>query len=541
MATSGSTQGAVRATNVTFKAGHVTRKKRGEVIGQRGGFRGCCVWFTGLSGAGKTTLSFALEDYLCARGIPSYGLDGDNIRTGLNKNLSFSPEDREENIRRISEVAKLFADAGIVVLSSFISPYRRDREKARELHQGSNLPFFEVFVDTPLEVCEERDAKGLYKKARAGIIRGFTGIDSAYEAPLNPDLVLKAGEASVQECVEKVVTLLADKGIISAVGDSGVLELFVPPDQLAAVREEASGLPQLSLTKLDTQWLQVLSEGWASPLTGFMREKELLQCLHFATLLDDGVVNQSVSIVLPLSTEDKLRLEGENSIALTYLGKTLAVLRNPEFYPHRKEERCSRQWGLYNTGHPHQKLVEESGNWLVGGDIEALERIRWNDGLDPYRLTPNELRAEFRRRGADAVFAFQLRNPIHNGHALLMKDTRDMILSRGYRNPVLLLHPLGGWTKADDVPLKVSYIAVCVCACVVYITLYNSPLVTTAVNVCCKRLGVCCITCHPHLQNHFAFEQDFCCNIMVLYCVVTVSKGYYWEKVHAIRVNLHES
>ena len=111
------------------------------------------------------------------------------------------------------------------------------------------------------------------------------------------------------------------QGIISAVGDSGVLDLFVPPDQLAAVREEASGLPQLSLTKLDTQWLQVLSEGWASPLTGFMREKELLQCLHFATLLDDGVVNQSVPIVLPLSTEDKLRLEGENSIALTYLGK----------------------------------------------------------------------------------------------------------------------------------------------------------------------------------------------------------------------------
>ena len=196
-------------------------------------------------------------------------------------------------------------------------------------------------------------------------------------------------------------------------GNSGVLELFVPPDQLTAVREEASGLPQLSLTKLDTQWLQVLSEGWASPLTGFMREKELLQCLHFATLLDDGVVNQSVPIVLPVSTEDKLRLEGENAITLTFQGKSvlnththtptnthtyiptgahththtymhvyvrcvvyntslvsvsykvecegvsyrsLAVLRNPEFYPHRKEERCSRLWGLHTTGHPHQKV-----------------------------------------------------------------------------------------------------------------------------------------------------------------------------------------
>ena len=115
------------------------------------------------------------------------------------------------------------------------------------------------------------------------------------------------------------------QGIISPVGDSDVLELFVPPEQLAAVREEASGMQQLALTKLDTQWLQVLSEGWASPLTGFMREKELLQCLHFATLLDDGVVNQSVPIVLPLSTEDKLRLEGENSIALTYQGKSVSL------------------------------------------------------------------------------------------------------------------------------------------------------------------------------------------------------------------------
>lgn len=443
----------VKATNVTFQPGHVTRSKRGQVIGQRGGFRGCCVWFTGLSGAGKTTLSFALEDYLTAHSIPCYGLDGDNIRTGLNKNLGFTPEDRVENIRRISEVAKLFADAGIVVLSSFISPYARDRKKARKLHESSNLKFFEVFVDTPLEECEKRDVKGLYKKARAGIIRGFTGIDAAYEPPENPDLVMKTAEKSVDECVEQLVNFLQEKDVIPHIIGSQVLELFAPDPVAAAA--EAKELPRLKITQLDLQWLQVLSEGWATPLTGFMREREFLQCQHFACLMDDGMSNQSVPIVLPVEMPDKERLMNKTAFTLVYEGKDVAILRAPEFYPHRKEERCSRQWGMANPHHPHIKMIMESGDWLVGGDIEVLNRITWGDGLDEYRLTPKELRAEFRRRQADAVFAFQLRNPIHNGHALLMKDTREMILSRGYKTPILLLHPLGGWTKADDVPLKI--------------------------------------------------------------------------------------
>jgi 3'-phosphoadenosine 5'-phosphosulfate synthase len=135
-------------------------------------------------------------------------LDGDNIRTGLNKNLGFSPEDREENIRRIGEVAKLFADGGIIALTSFISPYAKDRVLARRAHEAAGLPFFEVYIDTPLEVCEQRDVKGLYKKARAGLIKGFTGIDSAYEPPTDPDLVLKAGELGVHECVRQVLKLL---------------------------------------------------------------------------------------------------------------------------------------------------------------------------------------------------------------------------------------------------------------------------------------------------------------------------------------------
>ncbi|XP_045135378.1 bifunctional 3'-phosphoadenosine 5'-phosphosulfate synthase-like isoform X5 [Portunus trituberculatus] len=445
---------AKKATNVTFQVNHVSRNKRGQVLGQRGGFRGCTVWFTGLSGAGKTTVSFALEEYLVSKGIPAYCLDGDNMRHGLNKNLGFSDEDREENIRRVSEVAKLFADSGVVALCSFVSPFSKDRLQAKKIHVDAGLPFFEVFVDTPLEVCEERDVKGLYKKARAGIIKGFTGIDSQYEKPDTPDVVLKTAQCSVNECVAQVLDTLEEWEVIPKSANEGVKELFVAENKLSQAKEEAESLPSVTITSLDLQWLQVLSEGWATPLAGFMREQEYLQSQHFGCLMDSGVSNQSIPIVLPITSADKERLDGCSAFTLRYAGRPVAIMRKPEFYEHRKEERCARQFGTTCPDHPYIKMINESGDWLAGGDIEALERIRWKDGLDEYRLTPLELRARFREMNADAVFAFQLRNPVHNGHALLMQDTKRQLLERGYHNPVLLLHPLGGWTKNDDVPLN---------------------------------------------------------------------------------------
>ncbi|XP_069467393.1 bifunctional 3'-phosphoadenosine 5'-phosphosulfate synthase 2 isoform X2 [Ambystoma mexicanum] len=442
-----------RSTNVVYQAHHVSRSKRGQIVGTRGGFRGCTVWLTGLSGAGKTTLGFALEEYLVTHAIPCYSLDGDNIRHGLNKNLGFSSTDREENIRRIAEVARLFAEAGLVCITSFISPYAKDRENARRIHERAGLPFFEVFVDAPLAICESRDVKGLYKKARAGEIKGFTGIDALYEKPESPEMVLKTNLHSVSECIQQVVELLQEQTIIPPAAVTEVQELFVPESKLDAVRMEAAKLPALTITKLDLQWVQVLSEGWATPLKGFMREKEYLQVLHFDILMEGGVISQSIPIVLPLSTEDKTRLEHSAEFALEYEGRRVAILSNPEFFEHRKEERCCRVWGTTTTKHPHIKMILESGDWLVGGDLQVLERIQWNDGLDKYRLTPLELKQKFEEMTADAVFAFQLRNPVHNGHALLMQDTRRRLLDRGYKCPVLLLHPLGGWTKDDDVPL----------------------------------------------------------------------------------------
>lgn len=444
---------------MTEQKHHVTREIRGQNLGLCRGFRGCTVWLTGLSGAGKTSIAFELEAFLVSKGIPSYGLDGDNIRTGLNKNLGFSQVDREENIRRVAEVAKLFADSGVVAICSFVSPFSEDRDMARKIHKDADLKFYEIFVDTPLSVCESRDVKGLYKKAREGAIQGFTGVTQAYESPEHPDLVVKTEGLTIQESTSKVLELLVKENIIPKhLNDfDGIKELFVPAHRSSALKNEAQTLPMLEISTLELQWLQVLAEGWSYPLNGFMREKEYLQTLHFNCILSDEgtVVNHSVPIVLSLSEADRNRLSDVSAFTLTYNKKAVAILRNPEFYYQRKEERCSRQFGTNNKEHPYIKLIYESGDYLVGGDIEVLDRIKWNDGLDEYRLTPNEIRKKIKEMNADAVFAFQLRNPIHNGHALLMKDCKRQLLERGYKKPVLLLHPLGGFTKDDDVPLDV--------------------------------------------------------------------------------------
>ena len=171
------------------------------------------LWFTGLSGSGKSTVANATEKILYDMGLQTYVLDGDNVRMGLNKDLGFSHKDRTENIRRITEVANLFADSGSIVLTAFISPYREDRDKAREIISTDD--FIEIFISADLSVCELRDTKGLYKKARAGKIKGFTGIDAPYEAPLNPELIVETDKNDIETCARIVVDYLVEEGIIS--------------------------------------------------------------------------------------------------------------------------------------------------------------------------------------------------------------------------------------------------------------------------------------------------------------------------------------
>ncbi len=198
-----------KATNVTWHDGEVTRTDRMQILRQRG----ATIWFTGLSGSGKSTIAVALEKALHEMGKLSYRLDGDNVRHGINKNLGFSEDDRKENIRRIGEVAKLFGDAGMIALSSFISPYKADRDEVRALHDAAGIPFVEVFVDCTLDEAERRDPKGLYAKARAGEIRNFTGIDDPYEAPMAPEIHLRTDRMSLEQEVATILDYLHDTDI----------------------------------------------------------------------------------------------------------------------------------------------------------------------------------------------------------------------------------------------------------------------------------------------------------------------------------------
>jgi adenylylsulfate kinase len=191
-----------KATNIQWHHGAIIRADRERLNGHLS----FTMWFTGLPSSGKSTLAVALEEVLFERGFHTYILDGDNIRHGLNKNLGFSPEERTENIRRIGEVSKLFRDAGVITMTAFISPYRHDRQVAREL--SNDKSFIEAFVDCPIDVCEQRDPKGAYKKAREGIIKDFTGVSAPYEAPENPEIHLHTDEMSLKECVQVIIDYL---------------------------------------------------------------------------------------------------------------------------------------------------------------------------------------------------------------------------------------------------------------------------------------------------------------------------------------------
>ncbi|KAL9358107.1 hypothetical protein Peur_051360 [Populus x canadensis] len=261
----------------------------------------------------------------------------------------------------------------------------------------------------------------------------------------------RMSQASASGSVIKSSLIEPDGGV--------VVDVIVPECERGSKTLEAESLPKVRLARIDVEWVHVISEGWASPLKGFMRENEYLQSLHFNSLrMENGtVVNMSLPIVLAIDDETKENIGSAKDVGLVGPdGDLLAILRSTEIYKHNKEERIARTWGTTAPGLPYvEEFITPAGNWLIGGDLEVLKPIKYNDGLDHFRLSPQQLRKEFDRRQADAVFAFQLRNPVHNGHALLMNDTRRRLLEMGYKNPILLLHPLGGFTKADDVPLAV--------------------------------------------------------------------------------------
>jgi len=460
------------------------------------GQKGATLWMTGCSGAGKTTIATALEDLLVRdHGKHVYRLDGDNLRTGLNRDLGFSEGDRAESVRRAGELATLFSDAGVVTLVGLISPYRADRDAVRKRHEDQGIPFYEVFLDVPVDELRNRDPKGQYARVDSGELKHFTCIDDPYEEPIDAEIVLKTHELAIEESVAVLFRRLERDGILSGAprvappglpnpdGDE-VVDCHVAPSEAASRRREAEALPKVLLTDIDLNWLQTVGEGWAAPLRGFMREGTLLETLHFNSILVDpfNVTGNSgrlttrtdfddfpetrprkrVSMPIPITlsvtdhTKGVVESSGKRDVALvTRMGKTVAILRDYEIYENRKEEIVARMFGFIDEGHPYVQNINGGGDYLIGGEIELLERIRYNDGLDKWRLTAKELMDEFERKGADTVYAFQTRNPTHAGHAYLMKSAGEDLKKKGYRKPVLWLSPLGGWTKSDDVPLDV--------------------------------------------------------------------------------------
>lgn len=194
----------IKSQNIRWHSGAIDTPTREKLLG----ISGATLWFTGLSGSGKSTVAVALERLLLEHNRPAYRLDGDNIRHGLNSDLGFSPDERRENIRRISEVSKLFTDSGMLTLVSFISPYREVRSEARRLHQEAGLRFIEVYVNTPLQICEDRDVKGLYQKARAGELSEFTGISAPYEPPLSPEITLDTSRGTAEDAANECLRFL---------------------------------------------------------------------------------------------------------------------------------------------------------------------------------------------------------------------------------------------------------------------------------------------------------------------------------------------
>ncbi|KAF0989071.1 hypothetical protein HZS_3918 [Henneguya salminicola] len=416
---------------------------------------GFTLWFTGLPSSGKTTLGQCIAEDLKKLSINSIVLDGDVLRRGLNKDLDYSPQARHENIRRVAEVATLFARNGSASIVTFISPYDKDRKMARILHKTHSIPFYEIFLQTSLEECEKRDVKGLYKLARENIIKDMTGIQSPYEKPENAEICLDTEMYNIKECVDIIISHIKNN-ICKKYQSLEIPELFgYGKEELNHITNGELSV-KIELTAIDLQWIQVLTEGWAYPLKGFMTEIQYLQCLHFNMIKEkDQWHLMSLPIVLCINESQKNRIQslGINSIKLIYKDKFIGILKNIDIYPHRKEERAARKFSTVSKNHPVVKMIMESEEWLIGGDLEIFEKIVWKDGLDEYRLTPNEIKKKIKDGGHDAVYAFQLRNPIHNGHALLINKTYNMLKERGYKSPLLLLHPLGGYTKDDDVPL----------------------------------------------------------------------------------------
>lgn len=426
---------------------------------------GVTVWFTGLSASGKTTVSRRVEEILNSMDVPVERLDGDVIRQGLTRDLGFSKEDRTRNIERVTFVAKLLTRNGVVCLAAFVSPY----EEIREYSRREIGEFLEVFVTAPLEVLVERDIKGLYKKALAGEIQNFTGVNDPFEVPEHPDLTLETHLHSVEECAQMVVELLRGRGYIA--GDAaGATEArpkatartetpgaavphggeLVNRELQGAARdaaiERARHLPVLRLDERELADLGMIGTGAMSPLTGFMTRKDYETVVEKMHLMDGLVWTLPVTLAVTPEQADGLR-EGQEVALSDQSGTIHAIMQVQEKYAYDKKREAQMVYGTDDAAHPGVARLYAQPDILVGGPLWVMERPN-PDAFPQYQLTPFETRQEFHRRGWRTIVAFQTRNPIHRAHEYLIKAALESVDGA-------LIHPLLGATKSDDVPAAI--------------------------------------------------------------------------------------
>ena len=389
--------------------------------------RGFVIWLTGLSGAGKSTLAGRLREELEARGRAVEVLDGDEVRTNLSKGLGFSKEDRDTNIRRIGYVAALASKHGAAVITAAISPYREVRDEVRAKTPG----FFEVYVRCSLDELVRRDVKGLYQKAIAGEIANFTGVSDPYEAPEHPEVVVDTELETVEESVAKILAALGARGLL---GDELIERLGTEADQARASRA-----PRLDIGARTHADLWMLACGALAPLRGFVGQND------YAAILDSGRLASGSPFTIPVTLRVDVAPPGD-VIALWRRDRPVGLIEVSGVFETEPEREVLAVFGTKDDAHPGVRAVRGAGRLAVAGEVVAFEPP--DSEFSAYDLTPREVRATKAERGWQTMVGFQTRNPVHRAHEYLQKVALELVDG-------LLLHPLVGETKADDIPADI--------------------------------------------------------------------------------------
>ena len=392
---------------------------------------GFVVWFTGLSGAGKSTIANALVAELAQRGRHAELLDGDEVRTHLSKGLGFSKDDRDTNIRRIGYVARLVARSGGVAITAAISPYRDVRDEVRALTPG----FVEVYARCPIATLTERDTKGLYRKALAGEIANFTGVSDPYEEPLHPEVVCDTARETPAESLAKIVNALERLGHLPR----QVTERLPEGDELQSLRAEARTLPRLEVGQRELSDLFMLATGGLAPLDSFMGAEDYEAVVGQGRLA--GGHPFTIPIVLRAATAPNA-----DRIALFVGDQPVGILEVRAAYRTDHDAEAQSVYGTNDHAHPGVRVLKDSGPWAIAGGVVALAHAA--SGFPEYDLTPAQVRAIKRERDWKTMVGFQTRNPVHRAHEYLQKVALETVDG-------LLLHPVVGETKSDDIPAAV--------------------------------------------------------------------------------------